>query len=79
MTSLVSLAAEADVPPLHKNPEFMSPWGYAGVAVAVFLLLFLLLWAFRNTAARFGQAAPKGTTPGATSTSHGAHSYGSGH
>ena len=61
MTSLVSLAAAADVPELEENHIFMPPWGFGLMAVLIFALLFALLWASRNTAARFG--APKGHGP----------------
>lgn len=54
MTSLVSLAAASEVPELHENHIFMPPWGFGLFAVVLFALLFALLWAFRNTAARFG-------------------------
>lgn len=54
-SSLVSLVAAAEVPELEENHIFMPAWGYGLVALSLFLLLFLFLWSFRNTAARYVQ------------------------
>ena len=61
MTSFVSLVAAVDVPELEENHIAMPPWAFGLMALCIFGLLFALLWAFRNTAARFG--APKGHGP----------------
>lgn len=55
MTSLVSLTAASEVPELHENHIFMPAWGFGLFAIVLFALLYALLWAFRNTAARFGE------------------------
>lgn len=54
-SSLVSLASKVEVPELEENHLFMPAWGYGLVAIALFTLLFLFLWSFRNTAARYVQ------------------------
>lgn len=69
MTSHVLLAVEK-VPELEENHLAMPAWGFYILAIAIFALLFALLWAFRNTAARFG--APRGNA------GHGANVRGGG-
>lgn len=57
-SSLVSLTAAVAVPELEENHLFMPAWAYGLVALALFAFCFGLLWAFRNTAARFGGVQP---------------------
>lgn len=73
MTSLVSLAAAVEVPELEENHIFMPPWGFGLMAFTIFLLLFALLWAFRNTAARFGAPRGQGHHGGPAPESHKKH------
>lgn len=67
MTSRVlALVTEPDVPPLQHNEIPMPHWAYGVVALAVFMLMFGILWSFRNTSPKLSeqdahQPAPKVT------------------
>lgn len=58
-SALSSFVAEPPVQELVERYLYMPSWGYGLIAVGVFTLLFLILMSFRNTAARYGGAAPK--------------------
>ncbi|NHN54250.1 hypothetical protein G9U51_00435 [Calidifontibacter sp. DB0510] len=50
----VSLLAEPEVPPLREHELPMPPWMYGALGLLFFAVCLGILWAFRNTAARFG-------------------------
>lgn len=79
MTSLVSLAAESDVPPLHENEIPMAHIMYGLIAMAFFLLLLAFLWTFRNTAAKLGQNDPRPQGSGSGTGTAGTSARGSEH
>lgn len=77
MTSFVSLVSEVEVPELEENHIAMPAWGFGLMALCIFALLFALLWAFRNTAARYG--APKGHGHGSAGVRGGGQNQGVNH
>ncbi|GAA3681664.1 hypothetical protein FB459_2766 [Yimella lutea] len=59
MTSRVlTIVAEGDVPPLHHNELPMPHLMYGLIALAVFALMFGILWSFRNTSPKLGEQVP---------------------
>ncbi|MBC9956867.1 hypothetical protein [Yimella sp. cx-51] len=55
MTSRVLAFAAEEVPPLHHNELPMPHWMYGAIALAVFMLMFGVLWSFRNTAPKMSE------------------------
>ena len=51
-SSLVSLHAASDVPPLHEHELPMPHIFYGVIAICVFLALLAILWSFRNVATK---------------------------
>jgi hypothetical protein len=56
MSLLLTLIAETE----EKAPLLMPPLAFAGIAVAVFLLLGFVTWSFRDVANRHGNKTAKG-------------------
>lgn len=52
LNTLAILAAEAE----NTIELPMSKWGFGGIALALFLVLFLLLWSFRGTAQKIAES-----------------------
>ena len=52
LPSLTTVVAQEE----HLRPLPMSEWAFGGISIGIFLALLALLWSFRNTASRHGQA-----------------------